>query len=159
MNAHDVTAEELGRLRLFENLSDATLTTLAATAAHRRLADGATLYAQGGDPRELFVVVRGRLVLHVSDGGRSTMVQIVYAPDVLGWSALREDARWLTTARAIGPVEVVALPLVAILDAIEAGGPDARRLAQRLFGVGAAHLDAVRQQLQQPSRETIITGG
>jgi CRP-like cAMP-binding protein len=159
MSAHEVTAEELGALRLFENLGQAMRASLAATAAHRRLADGETLYAQGGDPRELFVVLRGRLALHVADGGRSTMVQSVHAPDVLGWSALREDPHWLTTARAIGPVEVVALPLAAILDAIEAGGPDARRLVQRLFGVGAAHLDAVRQQLQQPSRETIITGG
>ena len=86
-------------------------------------------------------------------------VQSVEAEDLLGWSALREGAHWLTTARALGPVEVIAIPLATVLDVIEAGGPDARRLAQRLFAVGAAHLDAIRQQLQQPAHDTVISGG
>ncbi len=87
------------------------------------------------------------------------MVQSVKAPDLLGWSALREDPRWLTTCRAIGQAELIAMPLTDVLDVIEAGGPDARLLAQRLFSIGAAHLNSIRAQLQPQGREAIITGG
>lgn len=156
---HRPTSEEVHRLQIFAGLGTAGLDRLAGRADARRLADGDILFEQGGEPSDLYIVTRGRLALRVSDGDRWTTVQSVHAEDVLGWSALRESARWLTTARALGPVDVVAIPLAAILDLIEAGGPDARLLAQRLFGVGAAHLDAVRQQLQQPSRDAIITGG
>lgn len=154
-----VSADELGRLNLLRGLGRGSLDALAAAADRRTIADNQTLYEQGGDPRDLYIVVRGRLALHVSDGERTTMVQSVHAEDVLGWSALREDPHWLTTARALGSVEVVALPLSAVLDVFEAGGPDARRLAQRLFGIGASHLDGVRAQLQPSGRDAIITGG
>jgi CRP-like cAMP-binding protein len=154
-----VTSADLRALRVFGGLGDAALERLAGAAQRRSLANSDTLYEQGGEARELFAVVKGRLGLRVSDGERWTTVQSVEAEDLLGWSALRENARWLTTARALGPADVIAIPLETILDVIEAGGPDARRLAQRLFGVGAAHLDAVRQQLQQPARDTVISGG
>ena len=153
------TAQHLAHLRVLAGLGPSGLQRLAADAGARQLASGDILFEQGGEPRELFIVTRGRLALRVSDGGRWTTVQSVEAEDLLGWSALRENARWLTTARALGPAEVIAIPLASILDVIEAGGPDARLLAQRLFGVGAAHLDALRQQLQQPPSEAIITGG
>jgi CRP-like cAMP-binding protein len=149
----------LGNVGVFAGLGEATRSALAARAERRLLADNQTLFEQGGEARELYAIVKGRLSLRVGDGERSTMVQSVEANDILGWSALREHPRWLTTARAIGPVEVIALPLAAVLDAIEAGGPDARRLAQGLFGIGAAHLDAVRAQLQPTARDPIITGG
>jgi CRP-like cAMP-binding protein len=153
------TPQALARVAIFERLSPAALARLAAAGAGRNLTDGESLYEQGAEARDLYAVTRGRLALRVSDGERWITVQGVEAPDVLGWSALREQARWLTTARALGPVEVIAIPLASILDVIEGGGPDARRLAQMLFGVGAAHLDAMRQQLQQPSHDAIITGG
>ena len=154
-----VSGAELARLRVFGGLGASTLESIARTAQRRTLQNNDTLYEQGGDPQDLYIVVKGRLALRVSDGERWTTVQSVEAEDLLGWSALRENARWLTTARALGPVDVIAVPLATILDVIEAGGPDARRLAQRLFGIGAAHLDAIRQQLQQPSRDTVISGG
>jgi CRP-like cAMP-binding protein len=154
-----VSAAALGSVGVFAGLGERTLSVLAGRAERRVLADNSTLFEQGREARELYAIVKGRLSLRVADGERSTMVQSVEADDLLGWSALRENPHWLTTARAVGPVEVIAVPLAAVLDAIEAGGPDARRLAQRLFGVGAAHLDAVRAQLQPAGREPIITGG
>lgn len=153
------TAADLGALPFLAGLSESTVGRLAAVAARRTLADGDTLFEQGGEPRDMYLVTRGRLALRVSDGDRWITVQSVEAPDVLGWSALRESPRWLTTARALGPSEVVALPLTTLLEVFEGGGPDARILAQRLFAVGAVHLDAIRTQLQQPTREAIITGG
>jgi CRP-like cAMP-binding protein len=153
------TPDALAAVRIFTGLSRPTLERLAAAASARSLADGESLFEQGGEPRDLYLVTRGRLALRVADGDRSTTVQTVEAEDLLGWSALRAGARWLTTARASGAVDVTAIPLATILDVIEAGGPDARRLAQALFAVGAAHLDAIRQQLQQPPADPLITGG
>jgi CRP-like cAMP-binding protein len=151
---------DLAQVPLLQGLGVPALDRLAGVAVTRRLADGESLFEQGADARDLYLIVRGSLALRVEEtGGRWTTVQGVNAPDILGWSALRESPRWLTTARALGPVEVVAIPLATILDIVEAGGPDARRLVQRLFGAGAAHLDAVRAQLQQPAADPVITGG
>lgn len=149
----------LAGLKVFAGLGRPALERFAAVASARALADGSTLFEQGGEPRDLYVVTKGRIALRIADGERWITVQSVEAEDILGWSALREGARWLTTARALGLVEVIAIPLSAVLDIIEGGGPDARLLAQRLFGIGAAHLDAIRQQLQQPVTDAIITGG
>ena len=153
------TGLDLSGIRLLAGMGSASLDRLAAAAHRRHLPSGQNLYEQGETARDLYIVTRGRLALRVSDGQRWTTVQGVEAEDLLGWSALRENPRWLTTARALGPVEVIVIPLASVLDAIEAGGPDARLLVQRLFGAGAAHLDAVRQQLQQPGSDAIITGG
>jgi CRP-like cAMP-binding protein len=150
----------LSGLPLLAGLTDEATGALESASRFQRLQNDQTLFEQGGEPRDLYLVTRGRLALRVADAaGRWTTVQSVEAPDLLGWSALRENAHWLTTAAALGPVEVIAVPLAAILDVIERGGPDARLLAQRLFGVGAAHLEGIRAQLQQPVVDPVITGG
>ena len=159
MTTERVSADDLGRLRLFAGLEGSTIEGLADRAVRQRLRDGAVLYERGSPARSLFLVVHGTLVLRAVDGEHMTIVQSVGPEDVLGWSALRDDPHWLTTASATGAVELISIPLAAILDVIEAGGPSARQLAQRLFGVGAAHLEATRLHLQRPASEAIITGG
>jgi CRP-like cAMP-binding protein len=159
MTSDGVTADELGRHPLFSGMEGSALDGLADRAARQRLRDGAVLYERGHEAHDMFLVVHGTLVLRATDGEHMTIVQSVGPEDILGWSALRESPHWLTTASAAGSVELISIPLAAILDVIEAGGPNARRLAQRLFGVGAAHLEATRIQLQRPASEAIITGG
>src|SRR5207237_2141314 len=131
MTNRPTSIKELFGLEVLAGLGPATLDVLAHAAEMRHLADGETLYEQGDQAHALFIVTHGRLALRVSDRDRWTTVQSVEAEDVLGWSALREDPHWLTTARALGPVDVIAIPLAAILDLFEKGGPDTRRIAQR----------------------------
>ena len=55
------TAADLGALPFLAGLSQSTVGRLAAVAARRTLADGDTLFEQGGEPRDMYLVTRGRL--------------------------------------------------------------------------------------------------
>ena len=159
MTGSDVTAAELARLRLFDGLSEDELAPVAAVASRRRLSDGETLLEQGRPADAVYAIVRGRLVLRVADERSSAIVATLGPGDLLGWSSLRERATALSTARAAGETEVVAIPVDPVIDLAAGGSSDSRRLVQRLIGIAAADLEASRVQLLRSGREGVITGG
>lgn len=159
MTPDTVTAPDIARFVLFDGLPDTALAALAAAATREQLPDGGQLFEQGTEALSLFALEAGRLALRSTVGGRTVIVQTIREGEVLGWSSLREGARWLTTARAIGEVRVVRLPVESVLDLLTSGSSWSRRLVRRMFGVAADHLDATRAQLQGLGNEGVITGG
>lgn len=159
MTPQGVTASDIARFALFDGLPDTALAALAGAAIREELTDGGQLFEQGTQARSVFALEAGRLALRSTIGGRTVVVQTIREGEVLGWSSLREDARWLTTARAIGEVRILRLPVDSVLDLLTSGSSWSRRLIQRMFGVAADHLDATRAQLQGLGSEGVITGG
>jgi CRP-like cAMP-binding protein len=153
------TAADLARFELLAALPDADLERLAAAARTRRLADGDPLFTVGQPAGSMFGIARGRIVLRASTEGRSTIVMNAAAGELLGWSALREGATWLTTGRSVGDSEVVELPAGAVLDLLASGSSASRELIRRLFGLAAEHLAETQAQLLRPGHEGPITGG
>jgi CRP-like cAMP-binding protein len=154
-----VTPTDLGRLPLFEGVPDAELLILAASASRVFYADGETIFEQGDAAATVLSILRGQIVLRSAHGERSTIVQTIGPGELLGWSALRDDATTLTSARAIGQVEVLAFPAERLLDVLAAGGATGRLLIRRLFGIATVHLQETRMQLHRAGREGVITGG
>lgn len=154
-----ITAGELRALDPFGALSESELTGLAGSASRRSLGDGSALFEAGQPAGELFVVERGQVALRAADAGRSTIVMTADAGALLGWSALRPGARWMTTGRAVGAVTAVALPAEAVFAVLTSGSPGAAQLAARLFEIAAAHLHETQTQLLRSGREGTITGG
>ena len=111
-----VTADEIARVSLFEGLPAEDLAALAAVASRRRLEDGEALFEQGQPARPLHVVVRGGIVLRAEADGRSVIVESLRPGDLVGWSAIREGAVTLSTARATGASEVIAIPIDTIVE-------------------------------------------
>jgi CRP-like cAMP-binding protein len=154
-----VSAADLGVSTLFAGMAAEGLEPLLRVARRRRLAPGETLFEHGTAAVSCFVVERGRVVLRATAGGRTTIVMSAGPGDILGWSALRPHARWLTTARAVDGVEVIELPVEPLLDFLAGGSERTRVLIQRLAAVAADHLEQTQSQLLASRGEGLITGG
>jgi CRP-like cAMP-binding protein len=154
-----VTATDVARVSLFDGLPQDELDALAHQATRRRLSDGEVLFAQGQPAKTLHVVVAGGLVLRTEDGNQSVIVDTLRPGDLVGWSAMRENAMTLSTGRAVGPTEVIAIPVDPIIDLAAGGSRESRRLLQRIVALAASHLEASWAQLRQAGREGVITAG
>jgi CRP-like cAMP-binding protein len=157
MNA--VTASDLERCALFGGLPNDALETLAVAAERRRLRDGEALFEQGQPARNLYVVEDGSLVLRAQANGRAVIVETLGPGKVVGWAAMRAEAVTLSTARASGSAQVIAIPVEPLVALVTGGGPGARDLFQRIVGLAAGHLEDAWSQLLQEGREGVISGG
>lgn len=154
-----VTAAELASLPLFTGLETAELEALAAASVRRRLADGETLVEMGQPTSEVHWIEQGQLALRVRHEHRWVLVATLHAGDLLGWSAMREEPTALSTARAIGPAVLVAMPVSEVLALLAGGSTKSQLLLRRLFGIATQHLDESRAQLLQLGREGVISAG
>ncbi len=159
MTVPPVSAAEVGGFALFRGLSEADRAALAAVAVRRDLPDGEVLYAEGGPAMELSILERGQATLRVLREGRQIVVATLGPNEPLGWSCLREDPIALTTARAAGPIRLVAFPAGPLLDLMASGSPGGRILVRRLLNVAALNLAATREQMVRHGREGVITAG
>lgn len=159
MSDAPVTPNDLRAFGLFADLPEPRLAGIAAVARRRALADRAVFAKRGDRGHTVAYVVSGRLALSTEHEGRSVILVALGPGDMLGWSMLREDATWLSTARAVGPVDLVEIPVDRLLEAATDGTPGARRLVQRLIAAAAEDLEATRAQLLRLGREGAITAG
>jgi CRP-like cAMP-binding protein len=155
----EVTVADLERVPLFRGLPEGDLARLAEPATRRHLADGEALFEQGQPARNLYVVVAGSVILRAGKDRNSVIVENLSPGDLVGWSAMRENAVTLSTGRAAGPAEIVAIPVEQIIELVTSGSAGSRLLFQRIIGLAAGHLDAAWAQLLQVGREGPITGG
>jgi CRP-like cAMP-binding protein len=159
MTTERIEAAELAGLPLFAGLSESELGPLAAASIRRRLADGETLVEVGDPISEVHWLETGQLALRVCHDNRWVLVSTLRSGDLLGWSALREDATALSTARAIGPAVLISMPAAGLLDLLAGGSARSELLLRRLFGIATQHLDESRGQLLQLGREGVISAG
>ena len=159
MSSHVVSAAEIGGFALFRGLPEADRTRIAGAASRREPADGETLYAEGAPAFEMFLVERGQITLRVLRDGRPVIVGTLGPGEVLGWSCLRDEPIYLTSARATGPVRLVVIPADALLALVTSGTAAGGTTMRRLFGVAALHLAATREQMIRQGREGVITAG
>lgn len=154
-----ITADDLTGVSLFNGLPMDELASLADASNRRRLTDGEILFERGQPAHTLYVVVRGGLVLRAEDRGRAVIVDTLRPGDVVGWAAMREGAITLSTGRAVGTTEVIAIPVDNIVALAAGGSREAALLVRRIVGLAAQHLEASWKQLLQVGSEGVITAG
>jgi CRP-like cAMP-binding protein len=159
ITSESVSAAELASLPLFAGLDGADLEGLASGSSRRRLEDGETLVDAGSSISEVHWLERGKLALRVRYDNRWILVSTIHAGDLLGWSALREEPKALSTARAIGPAVLISMPASGLLSLLAGGSVNSELLLRRLFGIATQHLDESRAQLLQLGREGVISAG
>jgi CRP-like cAMP-binding protein len=113
----------------------------------------------GAPVSEIHWLEKGQLALRVRHEHRWVLVSTLHAGDLLGWSALREDPKALSTARAIGPAVLISIPTSELLALLSGGSTQSALLLKRLFGIATHHLDESRAQLLQLGREGVISAG
>ena len=153
-----VSVDDLRGLGLFAGLPDDELAPVADAARRRSLHDREVLARRGDQDDRVAWVMAGRITLSLDQDGRAVVVMTLGAGDMLGWSLLREHAVSLTTARAVGPAEVVEVPADRVLELATSGGATGRLVVRRLIAAAARDLDATRAQLLRRNEGVISAG-
>lgn len=114
-----VTAEQIGRLRLFSALSDAEKHALATMATIVDLPAGAVLFHEKEDPDALYIVIEGRITLCTPLPARSEACFLTLTEgELLGWSALLRRPR-VASARAAETTRLLRFPASDLLTLCE----------------------------------------
>lgn len=112
--------QTLRQLRLFCDLDDARLERVAAIASIERYAAGEVVVKEQEPAHAVRGVAEGRVSIALAVPGRGELpVCTVSVGEILGWSALLPQARWVATARALKDTTLVVLPGPALLDLYE----------------------------------------
>jgi len=128
-----------------------------ATASQARLADisrryqagvGAVLLREGGETRELSLLIHGRVGLSELVPGRGSVTLISVEPgDIFGWSAILPPFLATSTVTALGPVDVLAFDGPRLRRALHDDVELAAGVYQQVLEAVARRLLATRQQL------------
>ena len=120
---------------------------LGAMAREVRFAAGQTIFSEGDDCHDFYLIVAGRVALEIEEPDHLLRVQTLSAGDEFGWSAVLMGRRKHFKARALEAVEALAFDGPALLDACRADTGFGFALMARMLGVVAERLQATRLQL------------
>jgi len=103
---------DLRTITLFEQLSDAVLTKLAAILEPRSLSAGTVLFEKGAPGDEMYIVQQGGIALYLPNPekpGEERPIRIIGPGEVLGEMALIDKQPRSLSGRAVEPAEVLVL--------------------------------------------------
>jgi CRP/FNR family cyclic AMP-dependent transcriptional regulator len=100
----------LAKHPFFEGLEQRYLELLTGCASNMHFKAGETLFKEGDEARQFFVIREGIVRLEVFAPGQGEItIQTVDANDIVGWSWLFPPYRWHFSGRATTPLRVIAL--------------------------------------------------
>lgn len=107
-----VTPEQLHQFPLFSGLDDSALQDIIAQSVTRTVAPGCSVFEQGGDAREFFVLLSGKLkVTQVTEDGQQVIIRIVVPGDLFGIARALRRTDYPATAAAVVDSIVLAWPM------------------------------------------------
>ncbi|MEO8508811.1 MAG: Crp/Fnr family transcriptional regulator [Betaproteobacteria bacterium] len=105
------------------------------------------VFHEGDECHDFYLIVQGRVALEIEAPGHTLRVQTLTAGDELGWSALLMGRGKHFQARALEPVEALALNGEEVLAACRDDKGFGYALMYRMLGVVSERLQATRLQL------------
>jgi CRP-like cAMP-binding protein len=106
---------------LFSSLDEAALARVAMKASTVRLERNDTLFNEGDEANELFVVLSGRIAIGKrSPDGRESLVALMEKGDLFGEMPLFDEETRSASARALERSEVVRVPFDVVRTELEA---------------------------------------
>ncbi|PRP96547.1 transcriptional activator FtrB [Enhygromyxa salina] len=146
--------QALRKIRLLCDLDDGQLERIAAIASIERVKTGDIVVEEQGPANSIRAVAEGRVSIAVSVPGRGELpVCTVSVGEILGWSALLPQARWLATARAVKDTTLIVLRGAALLDLYEQDRELGYRVMHRTFETVAERLHDTWLQLMDSYRQ------
>ncbi|MGH9104776.1 MAG: Crp/Fnr family transcriptional regulator [Acidimicrobiales bacterium] len=110
----------LSGTELFSSLSEEALARVALKASTARLERNATLFNEGDEAKELFVVLSGRIAIAKSSpDGRESLVALMEPGDLFGEMPLFDEEPRSGSARALERSEVVRVPFDVVRSELE----------------------------------------
>lgn len=105
----------------FSSLDEEGLARVAMKASSARLERNDTLFSEGDEAKELFVVLSGRIAIGKrSPDGRESLVALMEKGDLFGEMPLFDDEPRSASARALERSEVVRVPFDVVRSELEA---------------------------------------
>ena len=141
--------ETLLRADFFADADPAALAKVASRGHERHLIRGDVLFNEGDPPSALYLVLRGRLAIAISNpiDRRESVVALMEADDLFGEMGMLDDGPRSALARALEPTTVLEIPYEPILQMFDEN-PHllwnvTRLLAQRIRVTDEALADSV----------------
>ena len=147
----DVMAHEetLARADFFADAAPDALRAVAETGSELHLIRGDILFNEGDPPESLYLVLRGRLAIAITNpiDRRESVVALMEAGDLFGEMGMLDDGPRSASARALEPTTVLAIPYSGVMPMFE-DNPKllwnvVRMLAQRIRVTDEALADSV----------------
>jgi CRP-like cAMP-binding protein len=105
------------------------------------------VFHEGDECSEFYLIVSGLVALEIEEPGATLRIQTLSAGDELGWSSLLMASGKHFQARALEPVEALALDGPALLAACKEDTAFGFAFMHRLLGVVAGRLHSTRLQV------------
>src|SRR3974390_882674 len=119
--------------RLFCNLTEAGIKSLAAITSSASYPKGATLFVEGQPARGVFILCNGRVKLSTSSAdGKTLILRIAEPGEVLGLPATVTGTCYELTADVIEPAQANFISRSEFLNFLKENGEAALRVAQQL---------------------------
>ncbi|HVP38786.1 MAG TPA: cyclic nucleotide-binding domain-containing protein [Candidatus Saccharimonadales bacterium] len=149
----------LGEHNFLLGLPPAHLEVITGCASNVKFDAGETLFREGDEAHQFYLVRHGRVALDIFAPGRGPItIQTVGEGEVVGWSWLVAPYHWRFTARAVELTRAVALDGRCLREKCERDHSLAYELLKRLADVVSQRLDATRLQLLDVYAATAPTG-
>ena len=140
--------ESLTSHAFFRGLSESHLATISACAKNANFSGGQFLGREGVLAHALYVIHSGRVAIEIHTPNRgSVRIQTVEPGELVGWSWLMPPHRWQFDARAMEPVQSLALDALCLRGKCEQDHELGYALLMRLVAVISSRLTATRLQL------------
>ncbi|MBI5835826.1 MAG: cyclic nucleotide-binding domain-containing protein [Candidatus Eisenbacteria bacterium] len=149
----------LGEHAFLRDISPEHLSLITGCASNVRFETGSTLFREGDEATQFFVVREGRVALDIFAPGRGPItIQTVAAGEVLGWSWLVPPYHWRFSARAVERTRAIALDGACLRSKCERDYALGYELLKRFTHIMSQRLDATRLQLLDVYGSTLPAG-
>lgn len=139
-------------LPLFRQMDPAALSRLMQRATPQRIAQGDTVFEQGGTATAFYLLLNGRLkVSQVTQDGQQVMVRVVHPGDLFGFARALARPDYPGTAKAAVESLVISWPM-ADWDAVVENNP---RLAINAMQTIGQRLDEAHTRLREMSTQEV----
>jgi CRP-like cAMP-binding protein len=147
----DATATFHG-LPFFEDFRARHMDKLLTLGTEVQFAKDEIIFHEDDEASLFYVILSGRVALDAVVVGRNVRIQVLYAGEDLGWSAVLKQKRQFQ-ARALEPVRVLAFEIATIRHACEANPYFGCAFFERMFTLVADRLQSTREQLAKALAE------
>ncbi|MGB2590882.1 MAG: Crp/Fnr family transcriptional regulator [Candidatus Acidiferrum sp.] len=131
--------------RMFCDLPKSMLAELDEISSPSTYLKDAILFAEGQEPRGVFIICNGRVKLSTSSSdGKSLLVRVVEAGEMVGLPGSISGKPYELTAEALEPLQANFIPREAFLQFLQRRAEAALRIAEILSQIYQATLSEVR---------------
>lgn len=147
MPAQDIE-KRLTKLRFVAGIPERVVRQLATASTLRDFRAGETIFREGSENRQMYLILQGTVALEMCIPARGCMRIMSLGPgDMLAWSALLGGGQMTTSAIATEDVEAIAVPGKVILDICDSDHEAGYCLMRQMAKALAQRLLATRLQL------------